>query len=547
MTLSNILKIMVSAGVLSFALPVQAQTNGLTLPQPEARIQGYEGLVGESAGLLIILEQIQDLNEKCKNGTIEYSVYERAMIFERNNFLAGSRHLRNHPELTERFVKDFPIYGDCHSKAEVKIPAPMLATPEPTDLGLISIADDIEQGRKDAEVANKATNCNILNRELGELEERKGKIENLLSQYESALGSTGITSSDALSVVNANVISTKGQLERINLEIIDKKRKLRECREKNRANEEAATFSATGGYAVVNPPKAGYATRFLTASEEFIAKTDDSYSGYTLGGSLAPGGSFSRANNLEFGLEYTNVKGTSEGSVANGTDGVGIVYNDRAPNGSTGLGLGPRGMDVKTKSISERLRLQFDMSTETDGGVSFGSRVRFGGGVEFTDTKHEASVTTPSFNDISSTSVQDLNEAYFFGNLSTEIPATPNTGSISLILIPMLEAGYRHVKLASEQHNICGLCGAPEQDFRININDDDGGLYYGGSLEARLSARVSELARIGLSAKLGYRSHAAEIINPETGDDLFIRNNPTHLETDSEYRQSLSAWFSADF
>lgn len=301
-------------------------------------------------------------------------------------------------------------------------------------------------------------------------------------------------------------------------------------------------FGFGAGYAEIKPPQAGYGVAIVPGAEKFIAKTSNKLDGYTIGGRVNPNN-----GRYGFGLQYTDVNGSSEGQIANGAENVGIVYNDRAPNGSTGVAIGPRGMDVRTETLSSRLRLQIDMSSETDGGVSFGGRLRLGGGAEFSDTNHRAWVTTPSFNDISSRSEQDIDEAFFFVNAQTEVPLNKGDGAITIMLVPMLEAGYRHAKLASRQFNICGLCAAPERDFAINIEDENSGFYYDAALEARFGAKISERATIGLSANIGYRSHAAEIINPETGDDLFIRNNPTHLETDSETTAGLTAWFSAEF
>ncbi|MGR3562659.1 MAG: porin [Heliomarina sp.] len=53
----------------------------------------------------------------------------------------------------------------------------------------------------------------------------------------------------------------------------------------------------------------------------------------------------------------------------------GLDYNDRNERtGTNGAGLPANG--VSTTNITSRLRLQFDMSTETDGGVTLGARFR---------------------------------------------------------------------------------------------------------------------------------------------------------------------------
>lgn len=303
-------------------------------------------------------------------------------------------------------------------------------------------------------------------------------------------------------------------------------------------------FIFSSGVTRIKPPQVGYGVAIIPGSERFVARTDETLDGYNLG-------VFVRAKDGKymFGVEYTDVDGSSEGQIANGTDNTGLVYHDFAPSGSTGVNIGPRGLDVRTDSLTTRLRLQFDMSTETDGGVSFGSRFRLGAGAEFTDTEHRANVTTPSFNDISSTSTQKIDENNYFlsGATTLSFGSLTEKNTLRFSLTPKIEAGYRDANLNSSQTNICGLCGATDQNFITNIDDDDNGFYYDGSLEAQFSYRVSDKFTVGLTGAVGYRSHVAEIINPEIGDDLFLDNSPSHLETDSEYRDSINVWFSAEF
>ncbi len=313
------------------------------------------------------------------------------------------------------------------------------------------------------------------------------------------------------------------------------------------------TFSS--GISRIKPSRAGYGVAIMPGKEIFATKTNDQLEGYSING-------YAKWKNNDiitdgvylFGVEYSYADGISEGKIASGSDDAGIVYQDFAPSGSTGINLGSSGLDVSTSSTTSRLRIQFDMSTETDSGVTFGARLRnkaaFGFGARITDTEHTASVTTPSFNDISSLSVQKLDENYFYFNGYSTISFEPDgkkQGGVGLYLTPRVEAGYRDAKLDSQQINICGLCGSADQNFTINIKDKDDGFYYDLSLNADLAYYYSNNITVGLSGRLGWRNRTAEIINPETGDDLFIRNDPTHLDTDSEYRSGISAWFSAEF
>ena len=159
-------------------------------------------------------------------------------------------------------------------------------------------------------------------------------------------------------------------------------------------------------------------------------------------------------------------------------------------------------------------------------------------------------ITTPSFADTRSESEQEIDETFFFLSAQTELPIIDNInngGIFSFSLLPQLELGLRHAELGSRQWNMCGVCGAAEQDFTVDIEDDDFGFYYGFNIGAELKAQVSERASIGVHGNAYWRSHNAAIINPETGDDLFIRNSPTHLETDDAHGYGARVFITSTF
>ncbi len=300
-----------------------------------------------------------------------------------------------------------------------------------------------------------------------------------------------------------------------------------------------------GGTTRVKPTQAGYGVKIIPGKEGFVAKTDESLRGSSFSAKVRIAGKY------RLGIEYADVNGSSEGHILNGTDAVGMVYHNFAPSGSTGINLGPRGLDVRTDTAASRLRLYFSRRNE---GNRFGDRLRawvaYGGGAHFAGTAHTASVTTPSFNDIKSVSRQEVNENSYYvaANLGLDFGVeTPKRGDFALRVMPRLEAGYRTAKLDSQQTNTCGLCGAADRNFTINIKDDDHGFYYVASVSTAFGYYISDDISIGLSASIGSRNKTAKIVNPETGDDLFVRNNPTHLETGREYLDSVNVWFSADF
>jgi hypothetical protein len=86
------------------------------------------------------------------------------------------------------------------------------------------------------------------------------------------------------------------------------------------------------------------------------------------------------------------------------------------------------------------------------------------------------------------------------------------------------------------QHNVCGVCGVAERNFDINILDDDKRWGVGAEAGLELGYRFPGGFEIGVQGRAEYRSQVAGVHNPETGDDLFIRNQPTQLRFSDSYR-----------
>jgi len=218
----------------------------------------------------------------------------------------------------------------------------------------------------------------------------------------------------------------------------------------------------------VDPPQTGYGTN-ITRGESFVGLTDRSVTGFSLGGEVtAKGGKWS------LGFGYTDVDGSSEAQVAPGGDVLGIVFNDFADSGSTGLNLGASGMDVRTETDYQAFSGKITWTPGTVGTIKvWKGKINFGAGVRVENTEHTAEVTTPTFSDIRSDSVQKINEKVFYlvGHSTFDLISQDNNSDIGLSITPKLEAGYRTASLDSTQRNICGLCGAADQDFTINIED----------------------------------------------------------------------------
>jgi hypothetical protein len=153
----------------------------------------------------------------------------------------------------------------------------------------------------------------------------------------------------------------------------------------------------------------------------------------------------------------------------------------------------------------------------------------YGGiGLSLEDTEHNSTVTTPSFTDISSNATQKIDENLFY--LSAGVSADwPISDYFNLNFETGLDVGLLDSGLESEQRNVCGLCGATDQNFVIAVQDDASDIFIGARADAGLTYKVGERVGLGVNGGLFWRDRSGFAVNPETGDDLFVRNIPTEL------------------
>ena len=234
---------------------------------------------------------------------------------------------------------------------------------------------------------------------------------------------------------------------------------------------------------------------------------------------------------LDFGFMYGEADGNSSASVAENTDDVGIVYHDFSPNSSTGLFLGDNGLDVSTRAKVDHQSLfaRFMLPGGNNGygfspfGKLFYSNI---------DQLHTSSISSPAYgNAISTTARQKVNEDLW--GLELGVRMDHDTNGVRTGIGAGLIGYYRDASLRSSQHNLCSLCASPQQDFTIDIDDDDNDFSFGFDLNAMIGVGVGEGMEIGLIGSFLYLDKLARVWNPSTGDDLFVDNNPTHLETGS--------------
>lgn len=219
-------------------------------------------------------------------------------------------------------------------------------------------------------------------------------------------------------------------------------------------------------------------------------------------------------------------------SVPEGTESVGIVYHDFSPSGSTGVFLGPAGLDVALDQEVEffKARLVYDHSFGWDV-LDKDLRPRIG--LQFHSVTQDVFSTawSPEFGQsVLSTTRQELDEnviSLILGIGGTRYPSS-GTGFSTGFTADALIYHYDR-DLYSLQSNICGVCPFSDQAFDILIEESDKGIDIGAEIGGHFSYVINNSWTIGLQGKLQYLPSVGQIANTRTGDDLFVRNQPTTI------------------
>lgn len=228
---------------------------------------------------------------------------------------------------------------------------------------------------------------------------------------------------------------------------------------------------------------------------------------------------------------------------------VGWLYHDRAPNGSTGLGLGGAGMDVRTEVDFTRYKLGVTLwdPDYSDGrgligdlgaadgslGGSFGyGGPTLAGGVgafwQRFETDQRSWLMSPTFgNSITSNFHQELTEDQFGlgGMMKLSVPLAQNVSAFGKLGGAVI---YRRADLDGKQVNRCDLCGAPEDLFVAESDDRDSGFTWAGNAALGLEVSLTPQLSVGVVGRYLYYRDTGEIVNPVQGDASLYR--PTYLD-----------------
>lgn len=289
-----------------------------------------------------------------------------------------------------------------------------------------------------------------------------------------------------------------------------------------------------GGYGSFGVPGVGAGTLILPTTEVFAAETDDRIA-MPFGGLRFAAPAFGGALSITGG--YGEGSDSAANSTAAGGNPVGFVFTNFAPSGSTGLFLGPSALETRV----DRSYSRFGISAAQLWPLDDGQRI-FGGfvfGYDRHRTRIDASVSSPTFgNNIRTTLQQVLDQddlsfgaalryAGEFGGFRLADPGSPRGPSLSVGAAVL--AVHRDVDLDSLQQVTCNVCGPADRSFTIALQDNDKGFSIGARLDAALGIPLSSTVSLNIGGGVEYRDKVAGIVNPRTGDDLFIRRQPTAI------------------
>lgn len=320
------------------------------------------------------------------------------------------------------------------------------------------------------------------------------------------------------------------------------------------ASAERERREATGGKITVEAglsdrqqPRTGAGVIIEPGRERFAAQTPGNVHMYDMGIS------FDVRMTTDSVLSFTGRLGRGNGraavTVAPGTP-AGIVYHDRAPSGSTGINLGATGIDAILERDSEYEWFGAGYERRIAGGNGTGPEIKLGAGMryELRRTGIESTVQSTAFSGISATANQDLVESVISLGvalaLGTEImglgPDVDTRGGNDDEGLLFFGDTAFHIELIdstldSIQRNLCNVCGPADRDFTIAITDDDKRWGFGVEAEVGVGYRFKGGLEIGVKGFADYRSDVAGIKNPETGDDLFLRNQPAQIGFDDSF------------
>jgi hypothetical protein len=309
-------------------------------------------------------------------------------------------------------------------------------------------------------------------------------------------------------------------------------------------------FAIGGDYEFLNVPGTGFGVVIDGTDERYAGRTRSHITAPSVGGALGFGLGYPGWRG-ELLVDYAHGSGSSNTAIDAGGVNTGIVFSDFSPMDTTGVLFGNAGIDVQTRTNAHNLTLMGKALWDwCDDDPDFTWDGYFGFEYQNIGVRQWGYLDTPTYgSDISQETWQrytDRRYGALFGAVGHYTPDRANMPGFAADIFGGVELLYSHASLHSMQENYCTLCGTG-YPFDIDIHDSQNKFGWGARAGIGLSQQIADNIRIGLIGDVHYVNKAAAVFNPETGDDLYIRNKPTQLTTKSTIDEGLHAYVSFGF
>jgi len=214
---------------------------------------------------------------------------------------------------------------------------------------------------------------------------------------------------------------------------------------------------------------------------------------------------------------------------------VAIAYQDFSPSDSTGLFLGPLGLDAWARRSVDVTNFKIGLGgAPIELGTDGRSRLYPGIFIDRAtiDTNIQSQVTTPAYNDIyqqTDLNFEQVLTAFGFG--ATYIRALNDVLSVGFGTYGLLVNS--ETDMSSMQMNVCGVCSGATFDSAVYDSQDSTSLGFKGN--AFMDFRITDNVSLTVGGHATFLNPVAGVFMPVSGDDLFVDNRPVQIVEDSDW------------
>lgn len=237
-------------------------------------------------------------------------------------------------------------------------------------------------------------------------------------------------------------------------------------------------------------------------------------------------------------LNHAEGDETDRGDIpAGGGTDVGMPYGGFSFGGSTGVNLGPQGAVWSTDTQARNTGVRVQAGPQAERPVNW---------YIFADFQHESVdydgvISIDAFGEtFGQTRDQQITE----NRLGAGVGAAFSNGGWGRFQIGAWgEVGLygRNTEFRSVEHNVCPLCGPPDQDFFLSFSEEDSGMTWGAGAGVKIGVPLGDLFSLELGVSASYLDEVGSVFNISSGDQVLDGRTTELRDTDMLLFQGSAA------